>query len=69
MVVEIPPDRQIQPRLDAQGPQLVGGPDARQQQQVRRVVHPGADDHLALRAHRLQLIVAQDLDAGRAPVL
>ena len=41
-------------RLDAQSAQLVGGPDARQQQQVRRVVGAAADDHLALGAHGLE---------------
>ena len=34
VVVEVASDRQVQPRLDAQGAQLVGGTDARQQQQV-----------------------------------
>ena len=63
MVVEVLADRQIDSRLDPEGPQLIRRPDARQQQQVRRVIRAGAHDHLTLGAHRLQLVVAQQLDA------
>jgi hypothetical protein len=69
MVLEVVPDRQLGPRLDPQRPQLIGGAEAGEQQQLGRVVGARADDDLALAPDLLQLVVSQHLDADRAPAL
>ena len=69
MVLQVSPDRQVGARLDPEPAQLLGRADAREQQQLRRLVGAGAEDHLALRPDRLRRVPSHDLDADGAIAL
>ena len=66
MVLQVASDRQVELGLDSERPQLIGGSDAREQQQLRRLVCAGAHQHLSLGADGLELVAAEHLDAGGA---
>ena len=59
----------VEPDLDPVLAQVLGGPDPREHQQLRRVVGPGAHHDLALDADRLRDAVDQRLGADRAVAL
>ena len=61
--------RQVEPDVEPVLAQVRGRADARQHQQLRRVVRAGAEHHLALGAQRLRDAVAHDLGPDRAVAL
>src|SRR4051794_16792575 len=63
------PDRQLVEGLHPQGRQRLGGPHARQHEQLRRVIGAGGQDDLALGADLLEPAVAHVLDADGALAL
>lgn len=67
VVLQVLADRQLQHRGDLQRQQLGARADAGEQQQPRRAVGAGGEDHLALGVDRLQGAAARQLDAGGAP--
>jgi hypothetical protein len=69
VVLKPPADRQVVEALDLGRGQVGGRPDAREHQQLRRVVRAGAQDHLALGPDRLDLAAVDDLDTDRAGAL
>ena len=70
MVVQVGADRgQIVHDVDAHLLEMRAGPDARQQQQLRRAVDAAGDDHLAPGARRLEAARRAVLDADGAAVL
>ena len=70
VVLEVPTDAgQVDGDVDAEAGELVGRADAREHQQLRRVEHAGAQDHLALGDDPLDGAVALDLDADAAATL
>ena len=65
MVLKVAADRKIFTYRDTERCQLGGRAEARQQEQVRRVVGAARDDHLPLGMDLLERVSAQELDAGR----
>ena len=70
MVDQVPPHvGRVQPRLDPDGPEVRGRPDAREHEQLRGVVGARAQDHFALGPRRLAPPAAVVLDPNRAVAL
>ena len=65
MVLQIGADRQVDDRRDAEFAQVIGRPDARQHQQLRRIERAAAEDHLAPRLGMVRMSVLDEIDAGR----
>ncbi len=62
MVLEALPDREVADDLDAEGGQGGRGTDAGQHQELRGLVGPRAEDHLALGPYDLDGAAPLDLD-------
>ena len=67
VILEVAADRGlVEPHVDAERGQLVGGADAGEHQQLRRLVGAGGEDDLAGGLQRGRRAVDDRLDAGRA---
>jgi hypothetical protein len=56
VVLEVAPDRQLGPRLDPECPQIIARAEAGQRQRLWRAIGAGADDHLTLDPHDLEVL-------------
>ena len=66
VVLQVLADRQVLPHLDPEGRDVRGRPDAREQEEHRRLVRARRQDHLAPGADLLDPVAARDLHADRA---